>query len=99
MSTKRLNIPQDLNLDVEIGDCLFIAVVADCTWCYAQPNPPPFPKGLLPPGSYKVTNPHTVYGPYCAVSSGTVPIGAVTSGKCTPGYEGKIETGHSIVVS
>ena len=103
MSTKRLNIPHDLNLNMKVGDCLEIVVGETCTWCYTDFQPPPhrqcFPGGLLAPGNYAASKPPTVYGPYCAEFPGDVLIDAVTSGKCTPGGGKKIETGHSIVVS
>ena len=96
MATKRINIPQDTHANLKVGDQLNIAVIADCDWCYSDPDNC-FSGGLLAPGCYTATNPHTVYGPYTATADGTVDFNAVTSGPCTT--SGVTATGHTIVVS
>jgi hypothetical protein len=99
MATKRLTIPNgSSNISLNKGvDSLTIEVNGDCTWCYSDPTPC-FPNGLLPAGSYTVTNPHTEYGPYTPDAAGTVNFNSVTSGTCDPNG-GPVATMHTIVVS
>ena len=78
MATKRINIPQDTNANLKVGDQLNIAVIADCDWC-SPPDPNNcFSGGLLAPGCYTSTNPNTVYGPYTATAAGTVGSSALS---------------------
>jgi hypothetical protein len=100
MSTKHLHIPNDcgnqsLNKHQENID---ITVNQDCTWCFSDPDGVfGNPSTLLPAGSYTKTSPHTTYGPFTQVNTGTVYFNAVTSGPCNP--QGITATGHTITVT
>jgi hypothetical protein len=100
MATKHLHIPgsmsnQSLN---KTQDNLDITVNNDCTWCFSDPDGVfGNPSTLLAPGTYTATNPHTTYGPYTPVATGTVYFNAVTSGPCNP--TGITGTGHTIIVT
>jgi hypothetical protein len=100
MSTKHLHITGNMsNQTLKINqDNLDITVNHDCNWCFSDPQ---FvfgnPSTLLAQGTYSVTNPHTTYGPYTPVKTGTVHFNAVTSGECDP--NGDMDTGHTIIVT
>lgn len=97
---KPLNIPNDLSSFsmTKNVDGVTITVTADCTWCYSDSNGC-FPNGLLAPGYYTATNPHTSYGPYTPNKAGNVGIGAVPGDNpCTPGG-GTRETMGSITIN
>jgi hypothetical protein len=99
MANKSLNIPNDLSsLTLKKNvDSVSITVTADCTWCYSDPDNC-FPNGLLAPGYYAATNPHTTYGPYTPTNIGTVSDNAVR-GNATCSTNDAKETVHSIQVN
>jgi len=100
MSTKHLHITGNMqNQTLKKGqDDLDITVNHDCTWCFSDPDGVfGNPSTLLAAGSYSATNPHTTYGPYIPVATGTVYFNAVTSGPCNP--QGITATGHTIIVT
>lgn len=97
---KPLNIPNDmssLTLKKNV-DSVTITVTADCTWCYSDPSGC-FPNGLLAPGYYPATNPHTSYGPYTPNNTGVVGIGSVAGNNPCVSSGGPAATVKSITVN
>lgn len=95
-NTKTVTIPSGMqNQSLKKADSLQIKVEANCTWCYSDPDGV-FP-AFLAAGTYMVTNPNTVYGPYVAANAGTVSFNSVTSGDCNP--TGITDAGHTIIVT